>query len=131
MFGFLFFYAGWGFLSAGIFTGLLFASGHLYQAQDMSDAVSIFLFTTGVSLGFAWFYYVWKSLWLVVFLHGFMDLIWDSVNVETNVTGTLWVNVGRFATIIFAVAYSIRVAAKNGRFDLRKKLWLNSDPAQS
>lgn len=124
-FGLLFFYAGWGFLSAGIFTGLFFGAGHLYQADNWGSAVSIFLFTAGASVGFAWFYYAWKSLWMVVFLHGFMDVIWDSFQVETNVTGSLWVNVARFSTLIFAIIYSIKIARVNKRFDLKNKLWIN------
>jgi membrane protease YdiL (CAAX protease family) len=125
LFGLLFFYAGWGFLSAGIFTGLFFGSGHLYQADNFGSAVSIFLFTTGASVGFAWFYYAWKSLWMVVFLHGFMDVIWDSFQVETNVTGNFLVNIARFSTIIFAIIYSIKIAKENKRYDLKNKLWIN------
>lgn len=125
LFGFLFFYAGWGFLSAGIIAGLFFGAGHLYQADSPGSAVGIFLFTTGVSLGFGWFYYAWKSLWMVVFLHGFMDVIWDSFQVETNVTGSIAINIARFSSIIIAVIYSIRIARQNNRFDLKDKLWVN------
>ena len=125
LFGLLFYYAGWGFLSAGIFTGLFFGAGHLYQADNLGSAIAIFLFTTGVSIGFGWFYYAWKSLWMVAFLHGFMDVIWDSFQVETNVTGSLLVNVARFTTLIFAIVYSIKLARNNGRFDLKGKLWVN------
>src|SRR6185436_3827783 len=125
LFGLLFFFAGWGFFSAGIFTGLFFGGGHLYQAEDLGSAVSIFLFTAGASVGFAWFYYAWKSLWMVVFLHGFMDVIWDSFQVETNVTGNLWVNIARFSTLIFAIIYSIHIAKENKRYDLKNKLWIN------
>ena len=125
LFGLLFYYAGWGFLSAGIFTGLFFGAGHLYQADNIGSAIAIFLFTTGVSIGFGWFYYAWKSLWMVAFLHGFMDVIWDSFQVETNVTGSLWVNVARFTTLIFAVLYSIKLGQKNGRLNLKGRLWVN------
>jgi len=126
LFGLLFFYAGWGFISAGIFTGLFFGSGHLYQANDFGSAVSVFLFTTAVSIGFAWFYYAWNSLWMVVFLHGFMDVVWDSFQVETNVTGNLLVNVARFSTIAFAVIYSLKIAKENQRYNLKNKLWINN-----
>ena len=112
-------------MSAGIFTGLFFGAGHLYQADNLGSAIAIFLFTTGVSIGFGWFYYAWKSLWMVAFLHGFMDVIWDSFQVETNVTGSLLVNVARFTTLIFAIVYSIKLARNNGRFDLKGKLWVN------
>jgi hypothetical protein len=126
LFGLLFFYAGWGFLSAGIFTGLFFGAGHLYQADNIGSAVSIFLFTTGASIGFGWFYYAWKSLWMVVFLHGFMDVIWDSYQIESNVTGSSLVNVARLSTLVFAIVYSIKIAKANNRYDLKDKLWVNN-----
>jgi membrane protease YdiL (CAAX protease family) len=128
LFGFLFYFARWGFISAGIFTGLFFGWGHLYQAENLSSAIGIFAFTAGASLGFAWFYYAWKSLWMVVFLHGFMDLAWDiSINDElaSNVLGSPWVNVFRFSTLIIAIIYSVKMSKKNGTYDLKTKLWVN------
>lgn len=127
LFGLLFYYAGWGFLSAGILTGLFFGWGHLYQADDIASALSVLLFTLGASLGFSWFYYAWKSLWMVVFLHGFMDLAWDGFAVQTNVTGNAWINLARFATLALAIFYSVRMAKSNNRYDLKKngKLWMN------
>lgn len=127
LFGLLFYYAGWGFLSAGIFTGLFFGWGHLYQAIDIKSAISIFLFTVGASLGFSWFYYVWKSLWMVLFLHAFMDLTWNGFNVQTNVTGDFWINLARFSTLFMAILFSIRKAKLNDRYDLKRnhKLWFN------
>lgn len=129
LFGLLFYYAGWGFLSAGIFTGLFFGWAHLYQAADLPSAISIFLFTVGASVGFSWFYYAWKSLWMVLFLHAFMDITWDGFDVQSNVTGSLWVNIARFSTLFLTVFISIRIAKSNGRYDLKKKdkLWINRE----
>jgi len=129
LFGLLFYYAGWGFLSAGIFTGLFFGWGHLYQATDFSSAIGIFLFTVGASLGFSWFYHAWKSLWMVLFLHAFMDLTWDGFHTDTNVTGNLWINIARFSTLGLTVFFSIRIAKTNKRYNLSKtgKLWVNRD----
>lgn len=126
LFGLLFYYCGWGFLSAGILSGLFFGAVHLYQAHDLGSAISVFLFTTGASIGFAWFYYAWKDLWMVVFLHGFMDVLWDSFHVQSNVTGNTMVNLARFSTLVLAIIISIRIAKKNGRYDLRRKLWIHS-----
>jgi membrane protease YdiL (CAAX protease family) len=129
LFGFLFYYAGWGFLSAGIFAGLFFGWGHLYQADNISSAIGVFLFTVGASIGFSWFYYAWKSLWMVLFLHAFMDIAWDGFGTQTNVTGNLWINIARFSTLLLAIFISVRVAKSNNRYDLRKagKLWINKN----
>lgn len=129
LFGLLFYYAGWGFLTAGIFTGLFFGAGHLYQADSFGAALGIFAFTTGASLGFAWFYYAWRSLWMVIFLHGFMDLAWDMCandQITDNVLGSPWVNVFRFSTLIFAIVYSVYLSKKTGTYDLKNKLWVNN-----
>ena len=129
LFGLLFYYAGWGFVSAGIFTGLFFGWGHLYQAVDFNSTISVFLFTVGASLGFSWFYYAWKSLWMALFLHAFMDITWDGFNVQTNVTGDLWINVARFTTLFMAIIFSVRKAKLNDRYDLKRngKLWINKN----
>lgn len=121
LFGLLFFVARWGFLPANLFAAMFFGMGHLYQAESVISAVMIFAFTFGASIGFAWFYYAWKSIWMVLFLHGFMDLLWDGFGVETNVTGSLWVNLARFYTLGLAIFLSVRQAKKNGRYDLSKK----------
>lgn len=63
---------------------------------------------------------------MVVFLHGFMDVIWDSFHVETNVTGNLLVNIARFSTLVFAIAYSVKIVKVNQRYDLKNKLWINN-----
>ncbi|MGV3630639.1 MAG: CPBP family intramembrane glutamic endopeptidase [Bacteroidota bacterium] len=128
LFGLLFYYAGWGFLPAGIFTGLFFGWGHLYQAESLGQAIGIFFFTTGASVGFAWFYHAWKSLWMVIFLHGFMDLAWTSTmnsELAPNVLGSVWVNVFRFSTLIFAIVFSIWYSKKIGTYDVKKRLWVN------
>ncbi len=128
LFGLLFYYAGWGFLTAGIFTGLFFGWGHLYQAGNLPEAIGIFAFTCGASLGFAWFYHAWRSLWMVIFLHGFMDLAWVSTmndELAPNVLGSVWVNVFRFSTLAFAIVYSVFYSKKIGSYDLKKRLWVN------
>jgi hypothetical protein len=107
---------------------LFFGAGHLYQAENISSTIAVFLFTTGASLGFAWFYYAWKSLWMVVFLQEFMDLAWDmSINDElaSNVLGSPWVNIFRFSTLIFAIVFSVFHSKKIGTYDLKSKLWVN------
>lgn len=128
LFGFLFYFCGWGFLSASFLSALFFGWGHLYQANDVGSAISIFLFTAAANVGFCWFYYAWKSLWMVVFLHGLMDLIWSMFQIETDVVGNIWINLARFSTLIITILISIKIAKTNQRLDLlkNKKLWLNT-----
>ena len=125
LFGLLFYSAGWGFIPASLLAGIFFGMGHLYQAETMSDGISVFLFTALASVGFAWFYYVWNSIWMLVFLHASMDIIWDMFNVDADVTGNLAVNIFRFATLGLVIIITARFAKRIGRDDLKYKLWLN------
>lgn len=124
-FGLLFYYCGWGFIPAVFVPSIFFGLGHLYQAETFSEGLSVFLFTALGSAGFAWFYVAWQSLWMVIFLHGFMDLAWDMFSIQSNVTGNLLVNVFRFTTLGLAIFYSVRKAKAENNYNLKDKLWVH------
>jgi membrane protease YdiL (CAAX protease family) len=123
--GILFIYGGWGFIPSALITALFFGASHLYQAEDLGSAVSVFLVTAIGSAGFGWFYFAWKSLWMPVFLHAFMDLSWDMFNISSAVTGSLYANIFRILTLVFAIVISIKKAKQNSFYSLKDKLWLN------
>lgn len=130
LFGILFYYAGWGFISAVLIPSIFFGIGHLYQAETLSDGISVFLFTALGGAGFAWFYLAWRSLWMVVFLHGFMDLAWDMFSIQTNVTGNLNANIFRFITLGLVIYFSVKKAKSENNYSLKGKLWLNKETLQ-
>ena len=125
LFGILFYYAGWGFIPALIIPSIYFGLGHLYQAETVNDSINIFLFTSLASAGFAWFYTAWNNLWVVIFLHAFMDLAWDMFNINTDVTGNLMVNVFRFATLGTIIFLSVRNLKYHPEWQINDKLWIN------
>lgn len=125
LFGLLFYYAGWGFIPAVILPSIYFGIGHLYQANSFNESISVFLFTGLASAGFAWFYTAWRNLWVVIFLHGFMDLAWDIFGIETNVVGNLSVNIFRFASLGLMIFLSMKNLKKHPEFSIKDKLWLN------
>jgi CAAX protease family protein len=127
LFGVLFFYGGWGFITAVIIPSIFFGIGHLYQAESFSDSLGVFLFTALGSAGFAWFYIAWRSLWMVIFLHGFMDLAWSMFSIEANATGNLYANIFRFTTLGLVILVSIRKLNKENPNYLKNRLWLNAD----
>ncbi len=129
-FGILFYYAGWGFISAVLIPSVLFGIGHLYQAETFAEGISVFLFTALGGAGFAWFYLAWRSLWMVIFLHGFMDLAWDMFSIQTNVTGDLNANIFRFATLGLVIYFSVKKAKAENNYSLKGKLWLNKESLQ-
>ena len=125
LFGLLFYYGGWGFVSASLIPAIFFGIGHLYQADTLTDSLGVFLFTALGSVGFAWFYVAWRSLWMVIFLHGFMDLAWDMFSIQTNVTGDWYANLFRFATLGLVIFFSVKKAKKDGHYSLEGRLWFN------
>lgn len=131
LFGILFYYAGWGFVTAVILPSVFFGLGHLYQAESFSDSIGVFLFTALGSAGFAWFYIAWRSLWMVIFLHGFMDLAWDMFSIQSNVTGDLGANAFRFITLGLVIFFSVKKAKKENNYSLKGKLWVNKENAKT
>lgn len=126
LFGILFYVAGWGFIPAITLPSIYFGLGHLYQANNINEVIGVFLFTGFGSAGFAWFYIAWKNLWVVIFLHAFMDLAWDMFQIETNVTGNLMVNVFRFSTLGLMIFLSARHLKQHPENNLKGKLWVNT-----
>jgi membrane protease YdiL (CAAX protease family) len=129
LFGLLFYYCGWGFIPASCIASVFFAAGHLYQAHDFASSLSVFIFTSLASVGFALFYVFWKSLWMPVFLHGFMDLSWSMFSMEGDVTGNTIANIFRFSTIGLAIYLTIKKAKKTKFAELSGKWWVNTSHA--
>lgn len=125
LFGILYYVVGWGFIPAVILPSIFFGLGHLYQAENISEAINVFLFTGLGSAGFAWFYTAFKNLWIVIFLHAFMDLAWDMFQVESNVTGGLLENIFRFTTLGVMIFLAIRNTIQNRENSIKGKLWIN------
>jgi len=128
LFGVLFYYAGWGFIPATLIASLYFGAGHLYQASNFTEAATVFLFTALASTGFALFYIVWKTLWIPIFLHAFMDLAWDMFNLQGGAVGNWAANIFRFTTIGLAVFFTVKKMRQDNSL-LKGKLWLNAASA--
>jgi CAAX protease family protein len=124
LFGILFLYSGWGFIPATLIASLIFGSGHLYQATNFGEAISVFLFTAMASTGFALFYLAWKSLWIPIFLHASMDLAWDMFGLEGGAVGNATANIFRFTTIGLVVFFTVRKMKQN-KSSLKGKLWIH------
>ncbi len=107
-------YANWNFIFAALMSALLFASGHLYQAGSMREGVEIFLFTSGVGIGFSLFYKYWDwNIWFTIFLHVLMNLAYVLFVWHGNAVMNGPENIFRFITIGIAIVFSVqRVISK-------------------
>lgn len=104
-----------GFILSIVFGALVFASGHLYQSQDITTIVGIFLTTFLGAILFAWVYVEWNyNLWIPIFLHLFMNLFWMMFSVSDNAFGGTYANIFRIVTIGLVIGLTILYKLKKG-----------------
>lgn len=127
LFGQVFRYTKAGFIPAIIIGAIIFASAHLYQSNEFSTLIGIFLTTFMGSVFFAWLFAEWQfNLWVVIFLHAFMNLAWEIVVVSDNALGDFRGNVFRVLTIVLAITGTIIYKKRKGlmmEVNKRTLLW--------
>ncbi|MFZ4706373.1 MAG: CPBP family intramembrane glutamic endopeptidase [Bacteroidales bacterium] len=106
-------YAKWPAIIPIVLSSLLFAMGHLYQANNFPESIVVFCTAFGVGAGFYMFYkYTNWNLWFPLFLHSFMDTASTISNWHGNITMSFQDNIFRGATIILAIYLSYRIYKK-------------------
>ncbi len=134
LFGMIFRFTRLGFLPAVFLGAFIFGSVHLYQSQDFGTLIGIFLTTFMGAILFAWLYTEWKfNIWIPVFLHLFMNLAWMMFDVSDNALGNLWANVFRYATVAFAIIYTIaqKRRSNNEMVISKQTIWFKSSEKNS
>ena len=127
VFGQLFRKAGWGFVPAAAIPGLFFAAGHLYQSSDLQGAFVVFGITL---LGAAWFSWLFAesgyNIWLIIFLHFFMNLSWGLFSIDSTAAGSWIANIPRIITIGLSIAYILIFVKRKQKLQInRLNLWRN------
>ncbi|VAW17256.1 hypothetical protein MNBD_BACTEROID03-2804 [hydrothermal vent metagenome] len=123
LFGQLYKYTKFGFISSIILGAIIFATGHLYQSQDTFELIGIFLVTFMGAILFAWLYVEWNyNLWMPIFLHSLMNLAWHLFEMDETALGGILPNVFRGLTIISAIVFTIIYKKK-----LNQKLIITKD----
>lgn len=108
LFGQLFRFTKLGFIPAVLMGALLFAGMHLYQSNNPSTLIGIFLTTFMGAALFAWLFAEWNyNLWVPIFLHFFMNLAWMLFAVSDNAFGGFYANVFRVMTIALAIILTL------------------------
>lgn len=114
VFGSLYFLFNWKFFPAVLINATIFGLAHLYQANDPLNALFIFLFTFIGSIWFSWIYMKWnKNLFLIIFLHLFMNLTFEVFEGNSNAAGDMLSNIGRIATLLFSIVITLRFTGSN------------------
>ena len=114
-FGQIFRFTRFGFMLSLIIPSLIFASAHLYQSQEISTVIGIFTTTFLGSALFGWTYIEWNNnLWVPIFLHLFMNLLWMLFSAGDNAFGGFYSNIFRFSTIAIVVIGTIVYKKQKG-----------------
>ncbi len=130
LFGQIFRFTNIGFIPAIVLSALLFASGHLYQSQDITTMFGIFLTTFMGAVLFAWLYVEWNyNLWVSIFLHLFMNLFWMLFSASDNALGGTYANIFRIITIALTIGLTVFYKIRKGMgFEINNNtLFIKSD----
>ncbi|MFT6783939.1 MAG: membrane protease YdiL (CAAX protease family) [Saprospiraceae bacterium] len=108
LFGQIFKYTRLGFISSIIIGAIIFATGHLYQSQEIWELLGIFSVTFMGAILFAWLYVEWNyNLWVPIFLHSLMNLAWHLFERDETALGGMLPNLFRGLTIILAIVFTV------------------------
>ncbi|MEL6360247.1 MAG: CPBP family intramembrane glutamic endopeptidase [Pseudomonadota bacterium] len=130
LFGFLFRFAGWGFLPAALLGALIFGAGHLYQSSDPQEAAAIFAITAFGGVWFAWLYSEWDfNIWVPASIHVLMNGWWELFSVSETAMGPMAANISRLVVIVVSVLLTVMIAKHTGRLRIRGRAWLWGGPA--
>ncbi len=129
VFGELYKRAGWGFLLAAAFNGLVFGLSHIWQGNTLGQTIGVFFVTFSGAAWFAWLYVEWRNnLWVPITLHVLMNLYWALFAIESNALGGVGANIFRGITIALSVIFTLR--RKKPRQITRNELWWKGSAEQ-
>lgn len=116
LFGQLFRYTKLGFIPSVVVGALLFASGHLWQSQDVQTLFGIFITTFMGAVLFAWLYAEWNyNLYIAIGMHLFMNFSWMLFDVSDNALGNTYGNLFRYTSITIAIAFTVITKLRKGQ----------------
>jgi membrane protease YdiL (CAAX protease family) len=127
LFGQLFKNTTLGFIPSVVFGALFFGLMHLYQSDELSELIGIFLITFLGGILFAWVYAEWNyNIWAPIFLHMLMNLSWELFSVSDTALGGLYSNVFRLISIGFVIALTLVYKKKKGlKLEINKStIWI-------
>lgn len=125
LFGFLYRFAGWGFLPAALLSSLVFGIEHLYQGGDTMEAVGIAALTGLGGLWWSWLLVEWRwNLWVPIAFHVLLNGYWTAFDVADNALGSGMSVVVRLVCIALSVAVTIAMARRRGGLRITGQRWL-------
>ena len=132
LFGFLFRFAGWGFLPAALLGAVIFGAGHLDQGKGVLDSAAVFAITGIGAIWFAWLYVEWGyNIWVPAAFHVLMNFYWDWFTISDTAVGPVAANALRLAVILLSILITILAARRRGGRIVRGRAWHWGGPDRS
>lgn len=125
LFGFLYRFAGWGFLPAALLSSLIFGLEHLYQGSDAMGALGIAVLTGIGGVWWAWLFVEWRwNIWVPIAFHVLLNSYWTAFDVADNAVGGAMAVGVRLLCIALSVVATIVVARRRGGLRVTGRRWI-------
>lgn len=125
LFGFLYRFAGWGFLPAALLSCAVFGLEHVYQGGSASEALAIAVLTGIGGLWWSWLLVEWRwNLWVPVAFHVLLNGYWTAFDVADNALGGAFEVGLRLACTGLSVAVTVVLARRRGGLRVTGRRWL-------
>jgi membrane protease YdiL (CAAX protease family) len=129
LFGFLFRFAGWGFLPAALLSSLVFGLEHLYQGNDATEALGILLLTGIGGVWWSWLLAEWRwNAWVPMAFHVGMNAAFETFAIADNALGPTSTIVLRQGCIALSIVATLAIARRGGGRAITGWRWLRGAP---
>jgi membrane protease YdiL (CAAX protease family) len=130
LFGFLFRFAGWGFLPAALLSSLVFGLEHFYQGSAAIEALAIVALTGIGGLWWSWLLVEWRwNIWVPIAFHVSMNAAFESFEIADNALGPMSTVFLRLACIALSVIATVAIARRNGGLTVTGRRWFRGEAA--
>lgn len=132
LFGFLYRFAGWGFLPAALLSALVFGLEHVYQGGDAMQALGIAVLTGIGGLWWSWLLVEWRwNLWVPIAFHVLLNGYWTAFDVADNALGSAMTVGLRLVCIALSVVVTVIVARRRGGRRVTGQCWIRGGAVES
>ena len=100
-------YARLRFWGSVLIPSIMFGFVHLYQANEMMDALGIFGITTAGGIFFSWLLMRWENLWVPIFIHALMNGWWEIFAVNDTALGGYMALIARLLVVGISIVLTI------------------------
>ena len=130
LFGFLYRFAGWGFVPAALLSAAVFGADHLYRDWDALEAGAIALLTGVGGLWWSWLLVEWRwNAWIPIVFHVLLNAWWTAFDVSDSALGGAWEIGLRLACMAVSIAVTVILARRRGGLRIRgRRWWLGPSP---